>query len=66
VNVPRRACWPYSLARMEEVDPERLVLPALRSVLLLGAFVTPDRPFEPNPSLEPSSLRPGETLKLAP
>jgi hypothetical protein len=51
---------------MEEVDPERLVLPALRSVLLLGAFVTPDRPFEPNPSLEPSSLRPGETLKLAP
>jgi LysM repeat protein len=113
---------------MEEVDLERLVLPALLALLLLGAFVivatsgggapatpvtplpaqsaparpapadsaparqsatpphrfvkiqagdtptsiaeaagiTTDRLFELNPSLDPSSLHPGQTLKLAP
>jgi LysM repeat protein len=113
---------------MEEVDLERLVLPALLALLLLGAFVivatsgggesatpvtplpvqsapvrpaqdqaappsqsatpphrfvkvqegdtpssiaaaagiTTDRLFELNPSADPSSLHPGQTLKLAP
>jgi len=107
---------------MEEVDLERLVLPALLALLVLGAFViivtngggeqpanpgvpagksdparpsssssstpkhrfvkvqpgdtpssiaqaagiTADRLLELNPSLDPSSLRPGQTLKLAP
>jgi LysM repeat protein len=113
---------------MEEVDLERLVLPALLALLLLGAFVivatsgggepatpvtplpaqeaparpaaaqsmptgqstprphrfvkiqagdtpssiaeaagiTTDRLLELNPSLDPSSLHPGQTLKLAP
>jgi LysM repeat protein len=105
---------------MEEVDLERLVLPALLALLFLGAFlilvtngggeqqanpgvpaatsnpagqststtpkhrfvkvqpgdtpasiaqaagITPDRLLELNPSLDPSSLQPGQTLKLAP
>ncbi len=109
---------------MAEVDLERLVLPALLALLVLGAFVilatsggddeaanpnapaaksapaerpattpkgatprfrfvkvqrgdtpssiaeeagiTVDRLLELNPSVEPSSLRPGRTLKLAP
>jgi LysM repeat protein len=107
---------------MEEVDLERLVLPALLALLVLGAFlivvtngggeqsttprlavpkssparpsqsesatpkhrfvkvqpgdtpasiaqaagISPDRLLELNPSIDPSSLRPGATLKLAP
>jgi LysM domain len=102
---------------MAEVDLERLVLPALLTLLVLGAFVilatsgggeparpgplpatarparespapqhrfvkvqpgdtatsiaetagiTVDRLAELNPSLDPSTLRPGQTLKLAP
>jgi LysM repeat protein len=105
---------------MEEVDLERLVLPALLALLVLGAFlivvtngggeqttnprlevpkssparpsqsptpkhrfvkvqpgdtpasiaraagISPDRLLELNPSVDPSSLRPGATLKLAP
>lgn len=126
---PARILW----QEMEEVDLERLVLPALLALLLLGAFVivatsgggesatpvtplpvesaparptsaqsapaqptpapqsvtpshrfvkiqagdtpasiaaaagiTTDRLFELNPSIDPSSLHPGQTLKLAP
>ncbi|HWC25124.1 MAG TPA: hypothetical protein VG474_00950 [Solirubrobacteraceae bacterium] len=59
---------------MAEVDLERLVLPALLALLVLGAFVilpkaagiTVDRLLELDPSVDPSSLRPGRTLKLAP
>lgn len=107
---------------MEEVDLERLVLPALLALLVLGSFlivvtsgggeqsatprlvvpkssparpsqrvsatpkhrfvkvqpgdtpasiaqaagISPDRLLELNPSVDPSSLRPGATLKLAP
>jgi hypothetical protein len=123
VNDPLRGCAPYPLDSMEEVDLERLVLPALLALLLLGAFVivatsgggnpatpvtplpaqsaparpaqdrqsptpqhrfvkvqegdtpasiaaaagiTTDRLIELNPSMDPSSLHPGQTLKLAP
>lgn len=56
---------------MEEVDLERLVLPALLALLLVGAFVilatsgSAHRLAELNPSIDLDTLRPGQTLKLA-
>ncbi|MBW3652183.1 MAG: hypothetical protein KY433_01055 [Actinobacteria bacterium] len=47
---------------MEELDLERLVLPALLALLALGAFVI----VATDGGIDPNTLRPGQTLKLAP